>query len=399
MPHDPPPSYAGQNHTLTGEAKGALGTNDGPQLLITVWTMTAFSILVVTSRMASNYKFENLQLSDLIILLALTLLLIAAVLFNVAVDRGYGETSHPPGVHSIVDSFKYSTIGYAIVMLAATVGRLAMILYMMALLAARRGDRIVLGMLVPLQVIVNVVSVCLLFAQCSRVEELFHPGTQTHCMSLDVQIDYGYFQGSDCQLGLRPLPRSLPLYILRRFNWTLRVKMVLISLLSLGVVAMAASLVKTLEYPAILQSTHPRINRVGLLRWQFIEAGIVLITASIPCMRPLVLHGIRKYIRKKQTQHRQLRPEPAPEQGEGPVGHSHFASDWKTRWILPYVRPLDQPSWSESEHERQILANITTHIFAGDREFLDRHVGGIVRQVEVTVVADEIPLTQRGSGQ
>ncbi|PYH76860.1 hypothetical protein BO82DRAFT_346094 [Aspergillus uvarum CBS 121591] len=316
--------------------------------------MMAFSILVVASRTASNYKFGNLQLSDVIIVLALTLLLIAAVLFNVAVNHGYGNTSTAPSHRSVTASFRYSTIGYAIV-------------------------------------IVNVVSVVLLFAQCSRVEDIFQPGAQEHCMSLDVQIDYGYFQGafnsaSDLFLAV------FPIYIFWRFNWTLRVKLVLISLLSLGVVAMAASLVKTLEYPTILKSTNPRINRVPLLRWMFIEAGIVLITASVPCVRPLVIHWVRMYIRKKQTQHHQMDGEPTANQST-----ESFAADWKMSWIMPYVRQRGQgqASCSSEEHERQILANITTQIFAGDREFLDRHVGGIVRKVEVVVVADEIPLTTR----
>ncbi|PYI20280.1 hypothetical protein BO86DRAFT_425420 [Aspergillus japonicus CBS 114.51] len=379
------------NHTLGPGAEMPSGTNYGPELLISVWTMMAFSILVVASRTASNYKFGNLQLSDVIILLALTLLLIAAVLFNVAVNHGYGNTSTAPSHRSVTASFRYSTIGYAIVILAATAGRLAMIMYMMALLAARTWDRMVLWTLVPLQVIVNVVSVVLLFAQCSRVQDIFQPGAQEQCMSLDVQIDYGYFQGafnsaSDLFLAV------FPIYIFWRFNWTLRVKLVLISLLSLGVVAMAASLVKTLEYPTILKSTNPRINRVPLLRWMFIEAGIVLITASVPCIRPLVIHWVRKYIRKKQTQHHQMDGEPVANQST-----ENFAADWKMSWIMPYVRQRGQgqASCSSEEHERQILANITTQIFAGDREFLDRHVGGIVRKVEVVVVADEIPLTTR----
>ncbi|RAK80062.1 uncharacterized protein BO72DRAFT_475767 [Aspergillus fijiensis CBS 313.89] len=389
-------SHAGHNHTLgAGAKKMPSGTDYGPELLISVWTMMAFSILVVASRTASNYKFGNLQLSDAIILLALALLLVAAVLFNLAVNHGYGNTTSSPGHHSMVAGFRYSTIGYAIVILAATAGRLAMIMYMMALLAARTWDRMVLWALVPLQVVVNVVSVVLLFAQCSRVVEVFQPGAQKHCMSLDVQIDYGYFQGafnsaSDLFLAL------FPIYIFWWFNWTLRVKLVLISLLSLGVVAMAASLIKTLEYPTILKSTNPRINRVPLLRWMFIEAGIVLITASVPCIRPLVLHWIRKYIRKKQTQHHQMDGGPTPNQST-----ENFAADWKARWIMPYVRQQGhgQASCSSEEHERQILANITTQIFAGDREFLDRHVGGIVRKVEVVVVADEIPLTTtRDSG-
>ena len=95
-----------------------------------------------------------------------------------------------------MSSLKYSTISQAVVTLAATAGRLAFIIYLIELLAARKLHRITLWTLVPLQVMVNIISVFLLFFQCStHVEELFNPSQSTHCMSLKIQIDYAYFQG------------------------------------------------------------------------------------------------------------------------------------------------------------------------------------------------------------
>ena len=124
-----------------------------------------------------------------------------------------------------MSSIKYSTISQAVVTLAATAGRLAFIIYLIELLAARKLHRLILWILVPCQVIINVISVFLLFFQCAtHVDELFNPSKSSHCMSLDVQIDYAYFQGCrypfsprrtttyyrSIQLRLRFIPRRLP---------------------------------------------------------------------------------------------------------------------------------------------------------------------------------------------
>ncbi|PWY73044.1 hypothetical protein BO70DRAFT_342094 [Aspergillus heteromorphus CBS 117.55] len=320
--------------------------------------MTALSIVVVVLRLHGNYKFGNFQLSDLVTLLALILLVIAAAISDVAVDYGYGQSEVSLQFHRAMSSIEYSAIAQAIIL-------------------------------------INIVSVFLLFFQCSgHMTDMFHPTEFENCMSITVQIDYAYFQGafnSACDLLLA----AFPVYIFWRFNWNLRVKLVLISLLSLGVVAMVASVVKTIKYPTIMISTNPRTNRVTLLRWMFVEAGVVLITASIPCLRPLVMHWMKKLLRRVPERHQMM---PAEEQTvpttSTMVNLGSFAQDWKSRWIMPFARQ-EQPEGADLE--RHILQNITTHIFAGDREFLDRHIPGIVKQVEVTVVADEIPLTDTGS--
>ncbi|PWY71184.1 hypothetical protein BO83DRAFT_339578 [Aspergillus eucalypticola CBS 122712] len=384
-PHN---GIGGNSTTGSPPPKPSSAVNFGPELLAAVWTMSALSIIVVAMRSFGNAKFGNFQISDIVTLLALALLVIAAALSSVAVDYGYGKTASSLELHHAMSSLKYSTISQAVVTLAATAGRLAFIIYLIELLAARKLHRIILWTLVPLQVVVNVISVFLLLLQCStHVEELFNPSQATHCMSLKVQIDYAYFQGafnSACDLLLA----AFPIYIFWRFNWNVRVKLVLVSLLSLGVVAMAASLVKTIEYPTIMTSTNPRTNHVTLLRWMFVEAGVVLITASIPCLRPLIVHWVKKFIKRAPTLHRKM------DNGEvtqsTTLNVSQMTQDWKKRWIMPYM----QQSESGENLEQHILANISTHIFAGDREFLDRHVPGIVKKVEVTVVADEIPLTE-----
>ncbi|KAE8146709.1 hypothetical protein BDV25DRAFT_169665 [Aspergillus avenaceus] len=375
------------NNTRTDPRPKPISTvNYGPELLATAWAMTAVSIAIVALRLVGNYKFHTLHISDIVTLL----LFIAATISNVAVHHGYGQTAGSLDHHDEKEAMKYSTTSQALIVLAATAGRLTFNFYLIELLATRKRHRLILWALVPLQVIVNVVSVFLLVFRCSvNIGQLFSPGEEANCMGLDVQIDYGYFQGafnsaSDLLLA------AWPIFLFWKFNWNVRVKLVLISLLSLGIFAMAASLVKTVEYPTIMKSIDPRTNRLTLLRWMFIEAGVVLITASIPCVRPILIHWVKKAIRKAHSAHQRLH-----------ATHSRMLSSagqltesLKSRWMVRTAKP----EMEDGDFEGKILANLTTHIFAGDREFLDKHCSGIMKQVEVTVVADEIPLTENGPG-
>ncbi|KAI9044502.1 uncharacterized protein KD926_000413 [Aspergillus affinis] len=353
--------------------------------ILCLGTLTGLSIVAVVLRSVNNYKFGNFQLSDLVTLFGLVLLIIAAAISNVAVDFGYGLAIGSQGHDHEAKALKYSAIRQAIVVLAATAGRIDFILYLIELLAARALHRILLWLLIPFQIVISAVSVFLLFFQCSiHLGELFSPGKQS------------YYERTAFNSACDLLLAVFPVYTFWRFNWTVRVKLVLISLLSLGIVAMAASLVKTIEYPTIMLSRNPRTNRVTLLRWMFIEAGAVLITASIPCLRPLVVWFVRKFtsrVLNLYKRHTRIA------NGSNTLNNtlfsasaSRFTQDWKSKWITPYMQQRDVVG--EEGVERHVLTNMT-HIFAGDREFLDRHTsGGIVKKVEVTVVADEIPLTE-----
>lgn len=77
-----------------------------------------------------------------------------------------------------------------------TIGRVAFIVFMVSVLAIMRPQKITLWLLAVLQSLVNAMFIMIIFIQCpgrsSGICE--HPG-KAKCWSLDVQADYGYFQG------------------------------------------------------------------------------------------------------------------------------------------------------------------------------------------------------------
>jgi hypothetical protein len=78
-------------------------------------------------------------------------------------------------------------------------------------------------------------------------------------------------------------------------NLRLRIKISLIILMSLGILAMIAVIIKSTKYNDI-----PGITNLGshggieLIRWGFAENLIIIITSSVPCIRPLLISSVRK---------------------------------------------------------------------------------------------------------
>jgi hypothetical protein len=56
---------------------------------------------------------------------------------------------------------------------------------------------------------------------------------------------------------------------------------------------MLASLVKTIYLPEIAHFEDPTFTTVNLARWGFVETYVVIITASIPCLRSLIISSMR----------------------------------------------------------------------------------------------------------
>ncbi|KAJ5116273.1 hypothetical protein N7456_000621 [Penicillium angulare] len=260
----------------------------GTGLLITCWTLTGVAVLVIFLRLIAKNKIGNLNIDDAVMVFALITLIIGDGLVTAGVHYGLGRHAsildHGPEVKAVM----YYCISQSFGIVASTIGRMAFIMFLARLFPSSSVTRTVLWALFAIQPIVNIIAIFLMFLQChGEIPPLFDfTLPQDNCMPLSVQINYAYFQGcfntvSDLFLA------AFPTYIFWSLKLRLRVKVALLCLLSLGIFAMAASIVKTVELNTIAHTEDPTVDQVLLLRWVYIEATIVLITSSIPCLRPL----------------------------------------------------------------------------------------------------------------
>ncbi|OJJ50113.1 hypothetical protein ASPZODRAFT_128718 [Penicilliopsis zonata CBS 506.65] len=267
--------------------------NSGTGLLITLWTLSVVSAMFIGLRGLAKWKIGHLSSDDAVMVVALVFFMVGSATATVAVDHGLGHryTSipHARAVKAIIFYCVTGTMG----ILCGTSGRVSFILYVRRLLPRNSIIQHVFWALVAGQIAINVVSIFLMFFECGgNVAAVFDAGlSQTKCMSRWIQIDYGYFQGcfnTACDLFLAVYPT----YTFWSLQLKLRVKIALACLLGLGLFAMIASVVKTVLITTIARTSDPTVDQVTLLRWVYIEAAIVIITASIPCLRSLFVVAV-----------------------------------------------------------------------------------------------------------
>jgi len=138
------------------------------------------------------------------------------------------------------------------------------------------------------QAIVNIATIILIYTQCgAHPQALWDPTVHAQCLSPQAQTNFSYFQcalNSATDLYLTVLPAMA----MRGLNMNWAKKLVIIFLLSLSVLALAASLVKAYWIKELSDRGDFTWALVKLHYWAVAENYLVIIAASVPLLNALV---------------------------------------------------------------------------------------------------------------
>ncbi|KAJ5393247.1 uncharacterized protein N7487_010888 [Penicillium crustosum] len=261
----------------------------GPRLLRDIWALTGIAIFTVGLRVAAKLRIRKFGWDDILMVSALCLTIVGSALITVGVKYGFGRHVWDLDTDTVVPKvimFDYLTQTFGIA--GGTFGRISFIVFVIELLGTRRSHRVILWIILVLQILTNVLLIIILFVQCPGHGSAIWTKDGGKCWDVRVQAYYGYYQGAfnsatDLYLAV------FSTYIFWNLNLKLRVKLGLVTLLGLGIFAMAASVIKAVQ-TRVLAHAHndPTVATVNYDRWIYIEAYVVIITASIPCIRSLI---------------------------------------------------------------------------------------------------------------
>ncbi|CEJ58309.1 hypothetical protein PMG11_06971 [Penicillium brasilianum] len=209
----------------------------GQGLVVLFWGLGGLAAGVVALRVFAKAKIGHLRVDDIVMILAWSLAITASSLFTIAVHYGYGQDMQ------------------ACVIGSTATARVAFIIYLLAILGSEKKHSIILSTLAALEVVVNAVSIILIFTSCKNVRTIWDKAINSECGPPHRQIRYGYFQSG------------------------------------LGLLGTAASLVKIVTLKEIA-SVNITGATASLICWGLVESYIVIITASLPCLRSLVISTI-----------------------------------------------------------------------------------------------------------
>lgn len=122
------------------------------------------------------------------------LALAASVMITLAIAHGYGRHSQYLSKANQVLALKYYTAFQCLSIVATGAGRAAFTLYLLNILRQERYLGWILWLIFTLQIIINIVSVATILAQCQDINSLWDAHVGTACWNPNVERIYGYVQ-------------------------------------------------------------------------------------------------------------------------------------------------------------------------------------------------------------
>ncbi|KAL2862487.1 uncharacterized protein BJX67DRAFT_375276 [Aspergillus lucknowensis] len=292
----------------------------GPALVRGMWAAVAIATVILVLRVFAKCKLRQFRFDDVFMIAAWAMTVASMVLLQMSVDHGFGTDLRKLEYSDLRIVLKSVAIEVPLVTFSTGFARSAFALYLLAILGGNRRYKIALWSVMLLQLAGNIVSGVLPLSICRDVRILWDPNVKTTCGSSTAVIRFAYFSSS-VNTATDLFLAVFPTVVFWNLNLRLRIKLSLIILMSLGILAMIASIIKSTKYNDI-----PGITNLGshggieLIRWGYAENLIIIITSSVPCIRPLLISSVRKISSVARSRSYELS---SPFSGnKGPSGHN-----------------------------------------------------------------------------
>ncbi|GAM89182.1 hypothetical protein ANO11243_072190 [Dothideomycetidae sp. 11243] len=231
--------------TITPPAAGP-NVDRATEMLCVIWTLLSISTLVVLVRFFVKLKVtRRLWWDDWMLVWAEMFGYLHAISLTVASKTGFGRHMKYIDSQDLSATLRAGYYSFAGAFLSPLFGRLSFCLFLLSLIwHSRRIPRWPLYVVMVTQVIVNVTSAILIYAQCgthlSALWTFNVPEVVAHCWNFKIQTDWGYLAGYDL---------------------------------------------------------------VGYVEWGSIELNVVIIASSIPLLRPLFKkNGLSRVLQREITE-------------------------------------------------------------------------------------------------
>ncbi|RDW63216.1 uncharacterized protein DSM5745_10327 [Aspergillus mulundensis] len=260
----------------------------------TIWVEYGITTVVMVLRAYSQvFILRKFTADDLVMVGAYVVQGIASSLVTASVHHGLGSSWNPTSLSSVQDAtemLKYAMISMPCGTIASMLGRISFILFLLkSVITVHNLRRKVLWGLIACQ-FVNVIPCVLQFTQCNPVSALWDPLKLIEkCQGATMVQNWGYFQGAFN--GLTDLfLTGIGLAVILTLKMSRRNKIILSSIVSLSLLAMIASILKTVQLRTM---NSPRFSYAMAIYaiWFLTEATVVIVTASVPRLRAIIVLG------------------------------------------------------------------------------------------------------------
>ncbi|KAJ0421428.1 hypothetical protein BJY00DRAFT_323220 [Aspergillus carlsbadensis] len=251
------------------------------------YPLLAFSVLVTALRLYTRtHIVKSLGTDDIFNMLALACAATNTALITKSVQSGTGRHMSALTPSQQIESAKYQLLSQGFHVMSTNWGKVSVALFLIRIMAEVKQHTRAMYVGVVLLTVVNVVCVYTIYGQCTPTARAWDGDVPGTCWKAGVQRNYAYFQGSTSALSDLVLA-VYPLFTIKNLQMPLKVKFGLGFVLSLGIIAMIAAIIKTINL-SNLTSAHDRPwTMVPLTAWVAVEQYLIIIAACIPALTPL----------------------------------------------------------------------------------------------------------------
>ncbi|KAM3075338.1 hypothetical protein ACMFMF_006013 [Clarireedia jacksonii] len=270
-----------------------------PRILLICWPLYGVSALVLILRLLAKLKAHlPFALEDLLIGFAMLFGICHISLNTWGITFGLGRHYWYLTDFQRQQAMRAEFISQPFGIISSTFGRISFAVYLLPLVAHCRHRRWFLYLLILQNAVVNMFTIILILSQCSNIQ--FNWDREAHageCRNSSIQRDMGLFQGAsssftDLSLTIIPVTMISSLHIEKC------VKIGLSFLLGVSSFALVASIIRTcLTVDGNGDETY---RSTDFVTWCAVENCTVIITSSIPLLRPLFRRTTKPYQEVKQ---------------------------------------------------------------------------------------------------
>ncbi|KAH8690688.1 hypothetical protein BGW36DRAFT_364255 [Talaromyces proteolyticus] len=261
--------------------------DNGPAVNGVTWSFLAVAVICVALRCYVRLMVvKNFGYDDVLIVVTLGVLIAGDVVLSNMVSAGMGRhlIYLPDPTHSALEILKWNAIYQILNVSGALITKMSIGFFLLRLKQSRKFSLAIWGVLTPL-IITTLVLCFVVGLQCIPLRALWTPTIKGRCMSEKTPLNVSYVQSAFAILADLFLTGS-PIVILWKIQISLKKKIAICALMSLGLMATIANALRNAFIPN-LTAEDETYTIVPIVIVAELEFSVGTIAACIPTLMPL----------------------------------------------------------------------------------------------------------------
>ncbi|GAP92933.1 hypothetical protein SAMD00023353_8400270 [Rosellinia necatrix] len=281
--------------------------SNAPRLGSTVWSLTSVCIFFTGLRIYLRLKFRGgLWWDDWILLSAMLFLLLQATFIQLTIVLGFGQhlsvitSTHPENIFPII---LYGQVGVTFVRLAANAARISFAVTLLRIASSRRWWRRFVWFSIVTLLAVMVPAILFLWVSCRPYKKNFDMSIPGVCIDDNVGLGYSIFEAA-YNAWIDFVLVFLPWNIISGLKIRRTEKIGACLAMSIGVFSGAVTIVKA-AYINKVSLNDFSYDGTDVTIWSIVEPATLIIAASIPALRVLIMKKTKQFKKDSKLVERQ----------------------------------------------------------------------------------------------